>query len=69
MASKIEMTPFEESLLQELGTIKRLLVASLASKGVTQAQLAALLQTSQPTISRMLPRGMGRTPQGGDGHE
>lgn len=46
-----------KQILEELESIKRLLVAALAKNGVSQEQLAKILQTSQPTISRMLPSG------------
>lgn len=53
---------FEEQLLKELEAIKRLLVVSLAVRGVTQEQLAETLGASQPTVSRMMPRGLAKKP-------
>ncbi len=45
-------------VLDELETIKRLLIAGLAQEGVKQEQLASILQASQPTVSRMFPGGL-----------
>jgi hypothetical protein len=47
-------------VLEELGTIKRLLIAGLAWEGVTQDQLASVLRVTQPTVSRMFPSGLPR---------
>jgi len=54
MSKSIEL----HHILRELEAIKRLLVAGLAKEGVTQEQLAAVLQTSQPSVSRMFPGGL-----------
>lgn len=48
-----------DSIVEELEAIKRLLVAILANDGVTQDQIAKVLQVSQPSVSRMLPSSLG----------
>jgi predicted transcriptional regulator len=44
------------ALLDELTNIKKLLVYELLRAGESQADVAAALGVSQPTISRMFPK-------------
>ena len=46
-----------DSVLEELRTIKKLLMFGFLKQGVTQEQLSVVLGVSQSSISRMLPTG------------
>lgn len=39
--------------------IKRLLILQLLHQGVRQSHIAAMLGVSEPTMSRMIPKGLG----------
>ena len=47
-----------DKILKELENLKKLRILELLDKGYSQAQLAKVLGTSQPTISRMIPKGV-----------
>ena len=53
MASKSEM----ERVADELGAIKRLMIAALQRDGMSQEALAAALGVNQSSISRMFAKG------------
>ncbi|MBK8457831.1 MAG: helix-turn-helix domain-containing protein [Phyllobacteriaceae bacterium] len=44
-------------IANDLDAIKKLMIFQLLEKGFSQSQLASALGVSQPTISRMLPKG------------
>lgn len=48
-----------EQILKELEMLRRLKILELSDKGYSQGQLAQVLGVSQPTISRMFPKGAG----------
>lgn len=48
----------EEALIGELAAIKKLIMLQLLAAGYKQKQLAAVLGVSEPTLSRMLPKGI-----------
>lgn len=43
-------------ILKELEMLRKMRILELLEKGYSQAQLAQLLNVSQPTISRMVPK-------------
>jgi DNA-binding transcriptional regulator LsrR (DeoR family) len=47
-------------LSTELRSIKMLMILQLLRQGVKQGQIAAILGISEPTMSRMLPKGIAR---------
>lgn len=49
-----------EQILKELEMLRKLKMLELSDKGYSQAQLAQVLGVSQPTISRMIPKGSGK---------
>lgn len=49
-----------EQILKELEMLRKLKLLELSDKGYSQAQLAQVLDVSQPTISRMFPKGSGK---------
>jgi predicted transcriptional regulator len=52
-----------DKMLKELEMLRKLRLLELFDKGYSQAQLAEALGISQPTISRMLPKRMGKKGQ------
>jgi DNA-binding transcriptional regulator LsrR (DeoR family) len=46
-----------DALLQEMQSVKKLLMLQLLAMGCKQRNLAALLGVSEATLSRMLPKG------------
>lgn len=54
------MAKEENELLDEMRAVKRLLILQLLRQGVKQAQIAAMLGISESTMSRMLPKGLGK---------
>lgn len=46
-----------DQILKELEMLRKLRMLELLDKGYSQAQLAQALGVSQPTISRMVPKG------------
>ena len=52
--------PTDEAILDELGAIKKLLILQLLASGYRQKQVAATLGVSEPTLSRMLPKGIAK---------
>ena len=51
------MSADQDSLLQEMQAIKKLLMLQALAAGYQQQHLAALLGVSDATLSRMLPKG------------
>jgi predicted transcriptional regulator len=51
------MTGSQDSLLQEMQAIKKLLMLQVLAAGYQQQHLAKLLEVSDATLSRMLPKG------------
>lgn len=49
-----------DQMLKELEMLRKLKLFELSENGCSQAQLAQVLGVSQPTISRMLPKGLGK---------
>lgn len=46
------------ALIAEVQSLKKLLMLQLLAAGCKQKQLAAVLGVSEPTLSRMLPKGI-----------
>lgn len=53
----------ESEVLAELRSIKMLFVLGLLRQGLTQGQIAQVLGVSDATMSRMLPKGIGKSVQ------
>lgn len=49
-----------ERILKELEMLRKLKILELTQNGYSQSQVAQVLGVSQPTISRMFPKGTGR---------
>jgi DNA-binding transcriptional regulator LsrR (DeoR family) len=49
-----------DRIIKELEMLRKLRLLELFDKGYSQAQLAQALGVSQPTISRMLPKGLSK---------
>ena len=47
-------------LIAEVQSLKKLLMLQLLGSGYKQKQLAAVLGISEPTLSRMLPKGIAK---------
>lgn len=45
-----------DAILKELQMLRKLKMFELVNKGCSQSQLAEVLDVSQPTVSRMLPK-------------
>jgi predicted transcriptional regulator len=50
-----------EELTAEVRAVKKLLILQLLRSGATQSQIAAILGVSEATMSRMLPKGAGKS--------
>jgi DNA-binding transcriptional regulator LsrR (DeoR family) len=50
-----------DDLLGELRALKMLMILQLLRQGVKQGQIAAMLGISEPTMSRMLPKGISKS--------
>jgi Mn-dependent DtxR family transcriptional regulator len=48
------------SLLSELQDIKKLFILSLLQQGISQNDVAAALNINPSTVTRMLPKGLGK---------
>ena len=48
-------------VVNELRSVKMLLVLQLLRSGVRQSQIAAMLGVSEATMSRMLPKGISKS--------
>lgn len=46
-----------DELLTELEALKKLKILEMLDRGYSQSQIAKILGVSQPTISRMFPKG------------
>ncbi|WP_316978145.1 helix-turn-helix domain-containing protein [Shumkonia mesophila] len=55
------MTKETDDLLGEMRALKMLMILQLLRQGVKQSQIAAILGVSEPTMSRMLPKGIARS--------
>lgn len=55
------MTKESDSLLSEMHALKMLMILQLLRQGVKQSQIAAMLGVSEPTMSRMLPKGIAKS--------
>lgn len=56
---KIEMTSEQaDKIGKELEMLRKLAILDLSDKGYSQADIANVLGVSQPTISRMFPKGI-----------
>lgn len=49
-----------EQILRELEMLKKLKLIELFDRGYSQSELAQVLGISQPTMSRMFPKGSGK---------
>jgi DNA-binding transcriptional regulator LsrR (DeoR family) len=49
-----------DSLLQEMRDLKMLMILQLLKAGVKQVQIARMLNISEATMSRLLPKGIAR---------
>lgn len=49
-----------EQMLRELEMLRKLKLLELFDKGYSQSELAQVLGVSQPTMSRMFPKGIGK---------
>jgi hypothetical protein len=49
-----------EALVQEMQAVKKLLMLQLLAIGYKQKDLAAALEVSEATLSRMLPKGLSK---------
>ncbi|MBO6769675.1 MAG: hypothetical protein JJ901_15390 [Erythrobacter sp.] len=56
----------DDSLLDEMRDIKRLLILQLLESGTPQGRIATMLGVSAATMSRMLPKGLTKSIRGGD---
>ena len=54
-------------VLNELRALKMLMILQLLRQGVKQSQIAAMLSVSEPTMSRMLPKGIAKSVFKSDG--
>ncbi len=50
-----------DEVLSELRALKMLMILQLLRQGVRQGQIAAMLGISEPTMSRMLPKGIAKS--------
>jgi transposase len=58
-APKIDLTNDQaERIVKELEMLRKLAIVDLSHKGYSQADIADILGVSQPTISRMFPKGI-----------
>lgn len=48
-------------VVSELRSVKMLLILQLLRSGVRQSQIAAMLDISEATMSRMLPKGISKS--------
>jgi DNA-binding transcriptional regulator LsrR (DeoR family) len=49
-----------KTLIKEMRDVKMLLILQMLNSGVRQRQLATALGVSEATMSRMLPKGLGK---------
>lgn len=52
-----------KALIKEMRDVKMLLILQMLNAGVRQRQLATALGVSEATMSRMLPKGLGKAPR------
>ena len=60
------MVDLNSALLEEIKSVKLLLILQLLRSGATQSQIATLLGVSDATMSRMLPKGLSKNIKSGD---
>lgn len=51
-----------KALIGEMTAVKKLLILQLLGQGFQQRQIASMLEISEATMSRMLPKGLVKTP-------
>jgi DNA-binding NarL/FixJ family response regulator len=51
-----------QALIAEITAVKRLLILQLLGQGFQQRQIASMLEISEATMSRMLPKGLLKSP-------
>lgn len=51
-----------QTLISEMTAVKRLLILQLLGQGFQQRQIASILEISEATMSRMLPKGLLKSP-------
>ena len=56
----------ESDLAEEMRAIKRLLILQLLEGGTSQGRIAAMLEISPATMSRMMPKGLSKSIKSGD---
>lgn len=54
------MSKEKDELLEEFRAVKMLLILQLLRQGVKQTHIAAMLGISEASMSRMLPKGIGK---------
>lgn len=55
-----------EKILRELEILRKMSILNMSDRGYSQAEIADALGTSQPTISRMFPKGIPKRKVYGD---
>ena len=55
------MAKEKDELLDEMRSVKMLLILQLLRQGVKQSHIAAILGVSEATMSRMLPKGLSKS--------
>lgn len=55
------MSKETEEMTAEIRAVKKLLILQLLRSGATQSQIASILGVSDATMSRMLPKGVGKS--------
>lgn len=50
-----------DELITEVRAVKKLLILQLLKAEVPQKQIASMLEVSEATMSRMIPKGAGKT--------
>jgi predicted transcriptional regulator len=53
-----------DELIVEIRAVKKLLILQLLKAEVSQKQIALMLEISEATMSRMIPKGAGKTKKG-----
>lgn len=56
----------DDELVDEMRAIKRLLILQLLEGGTSQGRIAAMLEISPATMSRMMPKGLSKSIKAGD---
>jgi predicted transcriptional regulator len=56
----------ESELALEMRAIKRLIILQLLEGGTSQSRIAAMLEISPATMSRMMPKGLSKSIKAGE---